>query len=166
MESNETKERSNPAPAPFSGDDLPPRLRGRVKALVHDLSRNDLPMALLDLAHLYRALAKKPDRDAAQYASSAPERADDQVHALIYNDDRSVIEEICDGPDERGGCPHAKAGHPAVCADKWISANGWDFKVAPGADGCPLVALGIVRRYLQATVADEARERGKDSDAD
>jgi hypothetical protein len=45
MEPNETKERSNPAPAAFTSDDLPPHLRGQVKALVHDLSRNDLPMA-------------------------------------------------------------------------------------------------------------------------
>jgi hypothetical protein len=90
----------------------------------------------------------------------------DSVSTLIYNDDRSAIEEICSGPDDRGGCPRATAGRSAACADKWISANGWDFKVAPDTDGCPLVALGIVRRYLQATVADDARERGKDSDAD
>jgi hypothetical protein len=35
-------------------------------------------------------------------------------------------------------------------------AKGWDFKVAPDAGGCPLVALGVVRRYLQAMVADQA----------
>jgi hypothetical protein len=95
MEPNEmTKERSNPAPAPFTGDDLPPHLRGRVKALVYDLSRNDLPMALLDLAHLYRALTTKPGRNAGRSASSASEGAEEGVYALIYNDDRSGIEEI------------------------------------------------------------------------
>jgi len=153
MESNETKERSNPAPAAFTDDDLPPHLRGRVKALVHDLSRNDLPMALLDLAHLYRGLASTAGRRPLLDQTDA---APNTVSTVIYNDDRSAIEEICEGPNERGGCPRAKAGSPAACADKWISANGWDFKVAPDTDGCPLVALGIVRRYLQATVADDA----------
>ena len=99
MESNETKERSNPAPAAFTDDDLPPHLRGRVKALVHDLSRNDLPMALLDLAHLYRGLASTAGRRPLLDQTDA---APNTVSTVIYNDDRSAIEEICEGPNERG----------------------------------------------------------------
>ena len=44
-------EEAEPRP-PFTADELPPELKGRVKALVYDLSNDDLPMALLDLAHL------------------------------------------------------------------------------------------------------------------
>lgn len=145
---------TNERAAASTADDLPPHVRGRVKALVYDLESNDLPMALLDLAHLYRALATKPGRNADRYASPPAEGGDEKVHALIYNDDRSVIEEICEGPDERGACPRAEEGHPAACAGKWLTAKGFDFKVAPDVGGCPLVALGIVQRYLQATVAD------------
>jgi len=44
---------------PIVADELPPHLKGRVKGLIYDLRHDDLPMALLDLAHLYRASARK-----------------------------------------------------------------------------------------------------------
>src|SRR5207249_7476270 len=46
----------------ITADELPPELKGRVKALIYDLSNDDLPMALLDLAHLYGALRVGPPR--------------------------------------------------------------------------------------------------------
>src|SRR3990172_2132640 len=44
---------------PITADELPPEIKGRVKGLIYDLSNDDLPMALLDLAHLYRALRRQ-----------------------------------------------------------------------------------------------------------
>ena len=46
----------------ITADELPPELKGRVKALIYDLSNDDLPMALLDLAHLYGAQRVGPPR--------------------------------------------------------------------------------------------------------
>jgi hypothetical protein len=134
---------------PIAADELPPELKGRVKGLIYDLSNDDLPMALLDLAHLYRAL---------RTGSSRRSRVDEPVEltadlrTLIFNDDRDAIEEICLGPDEHGRCPRAVEGHPVDCADKWIMNKGWNFKVAPDAETCPLVSLGLAHRYLRAAI--------------
>lgn len=127
-------------------DELPAHLKGRVKGLVHDLSNDDLPMALLDLAHLYRALRNGRSRrtDRAVWP--------DNRETLVFNEARTAIEEICMGPDEHGKCPWAELGVPAACAGKWIMNNGWDFKVAPDAESCPLISLGLAHQYLRAAI--------------
>ena len=139
---------------PITSDELPPELKGRVKALIYDLSNDDLPMALLDLAHLYRAL-----RAGSPLSSKLdePARLTEDLRTLIFNDDRAAIEEICMGPDEQGRCPRAAEGHPVDCADKWIMNKGWNFKVAPDAEACPLVSLGLAHRYLRATIATNGK---------
>jgi hypothetical protein len=135
---------------PFTADELPPELKGRVKALVYDLSNDDLPMALLDMAHLYRALRAGSAR---RSEIDEPVELTEDLRTLIFNEDRAAIEEICMGPDEQGRCPRAVEGHPVDCADKWIMNKGWNFKVAPDADACPLVSLGLAHRYLRAAIA-------------
>jgi hypothetical protein len=136
----------------FATGDLPPHLRGRIKGLIHDLQNDDLPMALLDLAHLYRALRRQAPRDV-----EVDERIElrEDLRTLIFSDDRAAIEEICMGPDRHGNCPRATEGHPVACNDKWIMNKGWNFKVAPDAEGCPLVSLGLAHRYLRAAIASE-----------
>jgi hypothetical protein len=131
-------------------DELPPELKGRIKGLIYDLSNDDLPMALLDLAHLYRALRVGTPR---RSKLDEPIELTEDLRTLIFSDDRASIEEICMGPDEHGECPMAKEGHPVDCADKWIMNQGWNFKVAPDAEACPLVSLGLAHRYLKAAIA-------------
>lgn len=131
-------------------DGLPPHLRGRVKALIFDLTNDDLPMALLDLAHLYRALRTGSTRRAGNRTHDPDEQ--DDLKTLIFNDLRTAIDDICMGPDHEGKCPRAQEGRPAACAGRWIMARGWNFKVADDAEACPLVSLGIAHRYLRAAV--------------
>jgi hypothetical protein len=135
---------------PFIADQLPPELKGRVRGLIYDLSNDDLPMALLDLAHLHRALRVGSRR---RSRVDEPVEPTEDLRTLIFNDDQSAIEEICMGPDDEGKCPMAQAGHPIDCADKWIMNTCWNFKVAPDAETCPLVSLGLAHRYLQAAIA-------------
>jgi hypothetical protein len=142
----------------ITADELPPELKGRVKALIYDLSNDDLPMALLDLAHLYRAL--RVGRPRLSKFDESVELTED-LRTLIFNDDRAAIEEICMGPDEHGKCPRATAGHPVACAEKWIMNKGWNFKVAPDAQACPLVSLGLAHRYLRAAIGTNPEEEAK-----
>jgi len=134
---------------PITADELPPEIKGRVKGLIYDLSNDDLPMALLDLAHLYRALRRQGPRE---IEDDEPIELTEDLRTLIFSDDRAAIEEICIGPDQHGKCPRAEEGHPIDCADKWIMNKGWNFKVAPDADVCPLVSLGLAHRYLRAAI--------------
>jgi len=134
----------------FMDDGLPPHLRGRIKALIFDLANDDLPMALLDMAHLYRALRQGTSRRAGTASGGSDEP--EELKTLIFNDLRTAIDEICMGPDEQGKCPRAEEGQPAVCAGHWIMAKGWNFKVAPDAEGCPLISLGLAHRYLRAAI--------------
>ena len=145
-----------PTRKPLTGDELPPELKGRVKALVYDLSNDDLPMALLDMAHLYRALRSGSARLSRV---DEPVELTEDLRTLIFNDDRAAIEEICMGPDERGRCPRATEGHPVACADQWIMNKGWNFKVAPDAEACPLVSLGLAHRYLRSAIGGKDRRR-------
>jgi hypothetical protein len=101
----------------------------------------------------------KPKRVHAPKLTRLSEFTED-LRALIFADDRSVIETVCIGPDESGECPRAVAGHPVDCADKWIINKGWNFKVARDAETCPLVSLGLAHRYLLATIG--TKERGHD----
>ena len=134
---------------PVIADDLPPELKGRVKGLIYDLSNDDLPMALLDLAHLYRALRSEGTRRTLE---DEPLELTEDARTLIFSNDRAAIEEICMGPDQRGKCPRADEGHPIACSDNWIMNKGWNFKVAPDAEACPLVSLGLAHRYLRAAI--------------
>lgn len=139
----------------ITADDLPPHLRARVKTLIHDLANDDLPMALLDLAHLYRALASAPGRRGEDATMGLPS-TNERFATLIYTHDQSAIEDVCDGPDDVGRCPRAEVGDAAACAGRWIMAKGWNFKVAADAGACPLVALGMVRRYLEHALPQTA----------
>jgi hypothetical protein len=143
-------ERNDGNHQPIMADELPPELKGRIRGLIYDLSNDDLPMALLDLAHLYRALHKERPRGSD---ADEPIELTEDMRTLIFTDDRAAIEEICMGPDRRGTCPRAAEGHPIACADKWIMNKGWNFKVAPDAETCPLVSLGLAHRYLRAAIA-------------
>jgi hypothetical protein len=146
---NETKQDSQ-SHNPLTTEELPAHLKGRIKGLIFDLSNDDLPMALLDLAHLYRALRRQSPREVEM--DDEPIELTEDLRTLIFSDDRAAIEEICMGPDRHGECPRAKEGHPIDCADKWIMNKGWNFKVAPDAEVCPLVSLGLAHRYLRAAI--------------
>ena len=123
--------------------DLPPHVRARVKVLLFDLVNDDLPMALLDLERLYRAVRSAPEVADSVGALASPET----VEALIYyNDGETKVQEVCAGPDEQGRCPRAEQRRPVTCAGKRLTAKGWDIGVAADAEACPLVALGIVKR--------------------
>ncbi len=139
----------------ITADELPPELKGRIKGLIYDLSNDDLPMALLDMAHLYRALHVGSVR---RSKFDEPLELTEDLRTLIFNDNRAAIEEICMGPDEQGVCPRATEGHPVACAEKWIMNKGWNFKVAPDAEACPLVSLGLAHRYLKAAIATNGKE--------
>jgi hypothetical protein len=146
-----TKTKSAPR-EPITADEMPAHLEGRVRGLIHDLSNDDLPMALLDLAHLYRALSKQ---NAREVEVDEPIELTEDFRTLIFNNDRDAIEEVCMGPDRQGRCPKAEEGHPIDCADKWIMNKGWNFRVAPDAEMCPLVSLGLAHRYLRAAIASQ-----------
>lgn len=137
---------------PITADELPAHVKSRVRGLIYDLSNDDLPMALLDLAHLYRALRRQAPR---AIEDDEPVELTEDLRTLIFSDDRAAIEEICMGPNRQGKCPRAEEGHPIDCADKWIMNKGWNFKVAPDADVCPLVSLGLAHRYLRAAINSE-----------
>lgn len=64
--------------------------------------------------------------------------------ALIHSEDAVATAERCKGPDRLGWCPRVRPGQPVACAGRWITANGWDFKVAQEADRCPLATLGLI----------------------
>jgi len=159
MEAIMTKQATQKAEArgPIPADELPPELKGRVKALIYDLSNDDLPMALLDMAHLYRVLRAGSARR-SKFDESIELTED--LRTLIFNDDRAAIEEICMGPDEHGRCPRAAEGHPVACAEKWIMNKGWNFKVAPDAEACPLMSLGLAHRYLRAAIGPDGKKAG------
>ena len=125
--------------------DLPPKLRKRVLPLLNDLAANDLSMALLDLAQLHRSLTAG---DAAPHGCTAcpsGSKSSTRVRGLIYGEDEASVENVCFGPSPDGTCPRARLGSPVACADRWISAIGWDFRVAADAELCPLTAMGIIR---------------------
>jgi len=141
--------------SPVTADELPPHLKGRIKGLVYDLSNDDLPMALLDLAHLYRAL-----RTGATGPVQGVKHTED-LTTLIFTEDRTAIEEVCPGPDNHGTCPQAESGMPAACADRWIMSKGWEFKVAPDAATCPVISLGLAHGYLRAAIEDEENSKAR-----
>ena len=126
-------------------------MKGRVEGLIYNLSNDDLPMALLDLAHLYRSLRAEGTR---QTWEDDPLELTKDARTLIFSDDRDAIEEICMGPDQHGKCPRAEEGHPTACGGKWITNKGWNFKVAPDAEPCPLVSLGLAHRYLRVAIGE------------
>jgi hypothetical protein len=120
-------------------------VRGRIRALVFDLVNDDWPMALHDLERLNRALKSGPKDEISQPAREVP----DIVGASIYYEDEgTMVEEFCQGPDELGECPRADEGHPVACAGKRLATKGWDVGIAGDADICPLLTLGQVKQYL------------------
>lgn len=143
---------SDPGLATIIGDELPPELKRRVRTLVADLARDDLPMALLDLAQLHRALTGiASESDRAKPAGAPAEAAG--APTLIYDREGTMIEERCTGPEPTGRCPRAGPGCPVACAGRWILATGWNFKVAADATSCPLAFLGLVPPQPLASAA-------------
>jgi hypothetical protein len=118
-------------------------VRGRIRAMVLDLVNDDWSMALQDLERLYRALKTVPSTDLREPTREVPEIVGASIY---YLDDGTMVEEFCQGPDDLGQCPRAKAGRPVACAGKRLATRGWDFGVALDAKQCPLISLGLVRR--------------------
>jgi hypothetical protein len=145
--------RNNHAEYPVIADDLAPHLKGRVRGLVQDLSKDDLPMALLDLAQLYLALSAG---GIPLTAVSEVRGGSEELQTLILGEEGVAVEDDCMGPDAHGKCPRATEG--AACAGKWIMNQGWTFRVAPDAGVCPLVSLGLAHRYLRAAVSGAREE--------
>jgi hypothetical protein len=122
-------------------------VKSRIRALAFDLVNDDWSMALEDLARLYRALKTGPKSDAYEPNRAIP----DVVGATIYYDDNgTMVEEFCDGPDREGNCPFAEKGRPVACAGKRLATRGWDLGVAEDAELCPLLTLGLVKRHFEA----------------
>jgi hypothetical protein len=120
-------------------------VEGRIRALVRDLVNDDWSTALQDLERLYRALKTGASSQINDPAREIP----GIVGASIYYDDDGVAAaEFCQGPDELGRCPRAEEGQPVACAGKRLATRGWDFGVAADAEMCPLLTLGLVKRYL------------------
>ncbi len=136
-----------------------PYVRGRIRALTLDLVNDDWWMALQDLEHLYQALKAGPAGLDEPTAHVPPEVAGASIY---YEDDGTVVEELCLGPDERGDCPRAEEGRPVACAGKRLTTRGWDFGIAADAERCPLAALGLVKRPQEA-VSDKAGQPELDS---
>src|SRR5437867_11049952 len=105
----------------ITADELPPELKGRVKALIYDLSNDDLPMALLDLAHLYGALRVRPPR---LNKFDEPVELTENLRTIIFSEDRAAIEETCMGSTEHGECPVTNVRHPFGCVGEWIVKTG------------------------------------------
>lgn len=120
-------------------------VRGRVRALVLDLVNDDWSMALQDLERLHRALKTGATTEIDEPTRSIPR----VVGASIYYDDEgTTVEEFCQGPDELGGCPRAEQDRPVACAGRRLATRGWDVGVATDAEICPLLTLGLIKRYL------------------
>lgn len=120
-------------------------VEARIRALVLDLLHDDWSKALHDLERLYRALKTGPTTGDDPIERTPP----DVVGASIYyDDDGTTVEEFCQGPDEQGACPRAEDGRPVACAGKRLATRGWDVGIASDAEICPLLTLGLVRRYL------------------
>src|SRR5215813_3159121 len=90
-------------PDMLSAEDLPPQIRARINSLVQDLRSDDLPLALLDLAHLYGAL-----RMGDRHPADEPVELSEELRTLIFTDEGG-LEDICTSPDDHGGCPRAGA---------------------------------------------------------
>ena len=136
-------------------------VRGRVRALVVDLVNDDWSMALQDLERLYRAL--KTGAPAPVHQGTGRIVPDVAGAAIYWDDDGTLVEEFCQGPDERGGCPRAQPGKPVACAGNRLATRGWDFAVDPDAVQCPLVALGLVRRPIGGHARETKINQGPDS---
>jgi hypothetical protein len=105
---------------------------------------DDWSIALQDLERL-RALKTGATTEVDKPTRSIPE----VVGASIYHSDEgTTVQEFCQGPDELGDCPRAEEGRPVACAGKRLATRGWDFGVATDAELCPLLTLGLVKRYL------------------
>jgi hypothetical protein len=121
-----------------------PYVTGRIKALVFDLVNDDWELVLHDLERLCRAVKTGPAEDSELSTREVPEVVGASIY---YEDEGTTVEEFCQGPDEAGDCPRAEAGSLVACAGKRLATRGWDFGVAEDATVCPMIALGLVRRY-------------------
>jgi hypothetical protein len=121
-------------------------VKGRIRALVLDLVNDDWSMALQDLERLYEALKTGPSDEFDETTGRTPPEV--AGASIYYEDDGTTVEEFCHGPDEQGQCPRAQEGRSVACAGRRLATRGWDFGVAADAELCPLLTLGLVKRYL------------------
>ena len=126
-------------------DELPAELRERVRSLLSDLARNDLSMALLDLAQLSRSLAGTARAAAGVNRTSPAPGTATSVRVLIYGEGERSVTEQCEGPTRSGACPRVSVGSPVACVGRWIMAAGWRFMVASDVTSCPVAEVGVVR---------------------
>ncbi len=126
--------RQEKAGNPVSAEKPAPALAPRIRSLLKDLTAEDLPMAMLDLAQLSRALSGLSGSNLNdEYCAST----------WICTEDGSGVVGICDGPDYRGLCPWADSEGKLPCKSQWLMTSGWMFKVTEDAAICPLAALGL-----------------------
>ncbi|MEX0682580.1 MAG: hypothetical protein WED85_09395 [Dehalococcoidia bacterium] len=117
----------------LSDADLAPAVAKRVRALLRDLAREDMAMAMLDLAQLSRAvMASQTPAPGGEYRASV----------AICSEAGEPLVGICDGPEPGGECPWAGTDGKLPCNGSWLSTQGWRFKVAEDATYlCPLTSL-------------------------
>src|SRR6266516_4505518 len=126
--------RQEKAGNPVSAEKPAPALASRIRSLLKDPAAEDLPMAMLDLAQLSRALSGLSGSNLNdEYCAST----------WICTEDGSGVVGICDGPDYRGLCPWADSEGKLPCNSRWLMTSGWMFKVTEDAAICPLAALGL-----------------------
>ena len=114
--------------------ELSPAISKRVRALLRDLAKEDMEMAMLDLAQLSRAVmaTEEPVSGGEEYPASV----------VICSDAGEALVGMCDGPEPGGQCPWASPDGRLPCSGSWLSTRGWQFKVAEDAmDVCPLAVV-------------------------
>lgn len=119
---------------PVSAEKPAPALAPRIRSLLKDLAAEDLPMAMLDLVQLSRALSG---------LSGSNLNDEYRASTWICTEDGTGEVGICDGPDYQGLCPWADSESKLPCKSQWLMTSGWMFKVTEDAVICPLAALGL-----------------------
>jgi hypothetical protein len=115
-----------------------PVVAQRIRTLLLDLATDNWPRALRDIELLYRAV--QPDSTRADWDDLETPLA----AALVYSEDNgTLLERICHGPDREGNCPLASDDELVACAGKRVAMGGWDLPIAKDARRCPLAGLGL-----------------------
>jgi hypothetical protein len=117
-----------------------PILAHRVRLLLLDLANDNWPAALRDIDLLYRKV--QPAAPSVEWEDQEPL----ETTALVYSEeDGTLSERICHGPDEEGNCPLGNNGELVACAGKRVAVDGWDLPIARDATRCPLTGLGLFK---------------------
>jgi hypothetical protein len=114
-----------------------PVLAHRIRTLLLDLSTDNWPRALRDIELLYRAV--QPD-----WSRADEDDFETPAAALVYSEENgTLVERVCHGPDREGNCPMRSDGELVACAGKRVAVGGWDLPIAQDARRCPLAGLGL-----------------------